>query len=109
MSQTRTMEEAHPTAELPAWARRLTPRRFAFVKEYLVDLSPRRAAQRAGLSTTPNGASSVAKRMLLEPEVAQAIADALVDQAGVTQSRVLQELAAIAFSRADDVATVVGN
>lgn len=76
----------------------LTPRQQRFAEEYLVDLNGKRAAIRAGYS--PKGAEVTASKLLIVPKVAAAIAKAQAKRAErthITQDRVLQELARIAF------------
>ena len=73
----------------------LTPKRTRFIEEYLVDLNPRAAAQRAGY------AAAVGYNLLYTPEVAEAVAEAQAERARRTHigvDRVVRELAAIAFS-----------
>lgn len=76
----------------------LTPRQQRFVDEYLIDLNATQAAIRAGYSK--NGAEVTASKLLRVAKVADAVAKAQAkraDRTGITQDRVLQELARIAF------------
>ena len=74
----------------------LTPRQRRFVEEYLIDLNARAAAQRAGFA----GDTGYAARLMRQPEIARAIAQAMgerAERAGITKERVLAEYARIAF------------
>ena len=69
-----------------------------FVEEYLVDLNASAAARRAGYSA--HTADAIGHENLRKPEIASAIAAAQQERATrthITQDRVLQELARIAF------------
>ncbi len=82
----------------------LTPKQEHFVKEYLVDLNGLKAAVRAGYS--PKSAAVTAARNLKNPTVRAAVQDAMQRRARrteVSQDRVLQELARIAFAAPDDL------
>jgi phage terminase small subunit len=77
----------------------MTPQRARFVDEYLVDLNANRAAVRAGYAASM--ARQAAHRFLRDPEVAAAVAEAKSARAARTRTtcdRVIEELAAIAFS-----------
>jgi len=78
----------------------LTPKQQAFVEQYLVDLNATAAYKRAGYATTGNGASVEAYKLLRNPKVAEAIAAAQERRAirtEITQDRVLNEIARVAF------------
>ncbi|KVM70132.1 terminase [Burkholderia ubonensis] len=69
-----------------------------FVDEYLIDLNATQAAIRAGYSKRTAG--QMGFELLKKPEIAEAIADAMKAREArteITQDRVLQELARIAF------------
>ncbi len=86
---------------------RLTPRQERFVDEYLVDLNATAAAKRAGYSAKT--AYSMGQRLLKNVEIQGAIQKRRQDRerrTEITQDRVLQELAAIAFARGTDYASV---
>lgn len=86
----------------------LTPKQQRFVEEYLVDLNATAAAQRAGYSAKT--AAQVGYQLLQKPAVQEAIQAAMADRAkrtGVTQDRVVSELAKIAFTNGADYARVV--
>lgn len=71
--------------------------------EYLVDLNATEAAKRAGYSEKT--AYSIGFENLRKPEIQEAVQaamDARAQRTEITQDRVLQELAAIGFSRATD-------
>ena len=77
---------------------KLTPRQERFVAEYLCDLNATQAAIRAGYS--PKGAEVSASKLLRVAKVSAEIAKAQAKRAErthITQDRVLQELARIAF------------
>jgi phage terminase small subunit len=77
----------------------LTPNQERFVAEYLVDLNATQAAIRAGYSAKT--ASQQGARLLGNAKVAAAIAErqaARAERTGITQERVLEELALLAFS-----------
>lgn len=76
----------------------MTPRQQRFVEEYLVDLNASAAARRAGYAV--KRADQQALENLRKPEIGAAIAErqkALQQKVGITQERVLNELAKIAF------------
>ena len=85
----------------------LNARQKRFVDEYMIDLNATQAAIRAGYSKKT--AYSMGQRLLKNVEVQAEIErrrKALEVRSGVTQERVLQELAAVAFSDAGDFAQV---
>ena len=85
---------------------RLSPRHARFVEEYLVDLNATQAVIRAGFSQT--GASVTGVRLLSNPRIAAAIAAAIAERSRrtqVTQDRVVEELARLAFADVRDAAT----
>ena len=78
---------------------RLTDRQRRFVEEYLVDLRPAAAAVRAGYSE--KHAAATGHRIKNLPHVRAAIAAAMEARSrrcGITQDRVVLELARIAFA-----------
>ncbi len=79
--------------------KRLTKKQALFVQEYLVDLNATQAAIRAGYS--PKTAGPMGGENLRKPEIGVAIQEALLERGQrleVTQDRVLQEFARIAFA-----------
>lgn len=77
----------------------LTPKQQRFIAEYLVDLNATQAAVRAGYS--PRTAEAAGSRLLRNVKVAAAISEAQAARSArtqITQDRVLEELARIAFS-----------
>lgn len=83
----------------------LTPRQERFVEEYLVDMNGTQAAIRAGYSART--ANEQASRLLANASVSEAVARAKAERSariGLTQDRVIEELAAIAFARMPDFA-----
>ena len=76
----------------------LTEKQRRFVAEYLVDLNATQAAIRAGYSSKT--AHSVGHENLRKPEISAAVQEAMKareQRTEITQDRVLQELARIAF------------
>lgn len=77
----------------------LTTKQQVFVQEYLIDLNATQAAIRAGYSQKT--AEKIGFENLHKPEIEAAIAEALAareKRTGVTQDRVIRELARIGFS-----------
>lgn len=80
---------------------RLTDMNLRFIEEYKVDLNGTKAAIRAGYSE--KSAHAIACELLKKPKIAGKLALARQEwqeRVGVTQDAVLNELAAIGFSRA---------
>ena len=78
---------------------KLNPKQSRFVQEYLIDLNATQAAIRAGYSVKT--ATPQAARLLTKVDVQLAITEGqrqLAAKTGITQERVLEELAIIAFS-----------
>lgn len=87
---------------------RLTEKQVRFVAEYLIDLDATKAAKRAGYSDKT--AYSIGFENLRKPEIQEAIAEAMDARAKrteITQDRVLQELARIAFANGTDFAKII--
>lgn len=85
---------------------KLTAKQATFVAEYLVDLNATQAAIRAGYSA--DSADVIGSENLGKPEIAEAVERAMEARAartGVTQDRVVQELARIAFGDMRKVTT----
>ena len=83
--------------------RDLTPKQARFVEEYLIDLNATQAAIRAGYSEKT--ARAMGHENLTKPDIEEAIADALKarrQRTEVTQDRVLEELAVLAFAPITD-------
>lgn len=83
---------------------RLGVRQRRFVEEYLVDMSPVRAAERAGYA--PQRAARTAARLLRTPAVLEAVERAMDSRAartGVTQDLVVRELVAVGFTVMTDL------
>lgn len=81
--------------------KQLNPRQATFVREYLVDLNANQAALRAGYSPSKAGLYTHGALLLRRPQIAEAVKQAMDERAErtrVTADRVLQEIAAIAFS-----------
>lgn len=75
-----------------------------FVEEYLIDLNAKQAAIRAGYK--PNNADVVGYQLLQKTSVKDAIDKAMAERSkrtGISQDRVLLELAKIAFVNIADV------
>lgn len=81
-------------------ATKLTEKQKMFVQEYLIDLNATQAAIRAGYSART--AHAIGSELLEKTLVAEAVARAKAERSarvGLTQDRVIAELAAIAFAR----------
>jgi len=79
--------------------RPLTPRQQRFVDEYIVSLNATQAAIKAGYSTKT--AEVQGSRLLRNVQVSKGVAQGMTERAeahGITEARVLGELAAMAFS-----------
>lgn len=89
---------------------KLNDRQERFVDEYLVDLNATAAAKRAGYSE--KSASRIAIELLNKTHVSAEIQKRQAKLRGkleITQERVLEELAAIAFANGTDFATITHN
>ena len=84
----------------------LTEKQKRFVAEYLVDLNATQAAIRAGYKDPNIGRQLITKNNVSE-EIRKAMADRQ-KRTEITQDAVLEELAAIGFSRATDYAAIRG-
>ena len=76
----------------------MTPKKFRFVEEFLIDLNAAAAARRAGYSQ--NAAASEGSRLLMDVDVSDAIQiamEARQERTLISQDRVIEELARIAF------------
>lgn len=86
----------------------LTEKQKRFVQEYLVDLNATAAAKRAGYSE--KSAARIAVELLNKTQVSHEIQKAMKrrqQRTEITQDRVLQELAAIAFAKGTDYSNVI--
>jgi phage terminase small subunit len=84
----------------------LTPKQARFVAEYLIDLNATQAAIRAGYSQAT--AEQIGCKLVKKVQVAEAIASrqlALAARYGVTQERIVAELARIGFANMADYMT----
>lgn len=82
----------------------LTEKQKRFCEEYLLDLNATNAAIRAGYS--PDSAADIGSENMQKPHIKAEIDRRIADRSarlGVTQDRVLLELAKIAFSAPADV------
>ena len=88
----------------------MTEKQKIFADEYLIDLNATRAYRKAYPSVKKDEtAAQAGSRMLRNVKVAEYIAErmqARQERTEITQDRVLEELAAIAFARATDYAEV---
>lgn len=78
---------------------RLSNKMRAFIQEYMIDLNASQAALRAGYS--PKTGRLIGQQLLLKPAVQEALSKALKEReqrTQITQDRVLEELARIAFA-----------
>lgn len=84
---------------------KLTAKQQRFVDEYLIDLNATQAYIRAGYKNY-DSAGVEANKTLNIPKVRQAVDEAMAERSkrtGVTQDRVLLEIAKMAFLNIDDV------
>lgn len=82
----------------------MTEKQKRFVDEYLIDLNATQAAIRAGYS--PKTAYSIGEENLKKPEISNAISRAMAESSrrtGISQDRVVRELAKMAFVNITDV------
>ena len=89
--------------------RKLSAKQQCFVDEYLIDLNATQAAIRAGYS--PKTAREQASRMLSKASISAAIACAMAERSkrtGITQDRILEELAKVAFIKLTDIVDDTG-
>lgn len=80
-----------------------------FVEEYLIDLNATQAAIRAGYSVKT--ANVIGSENLAKPEISNAISRAMAERSrrtGISQDRVVQELAKIAFVNITDICDPAG-
>lgn len=87
---------------------KLTEKQKRFVQEYLVDLNATAAARRAGYSEKT--ADRIGPELLGKTCVSAAIQEAIgkrQSRVEITQDRVLKELAAIAFAKGTDYASII--
>ena len=91
-------------------ANKLTPKQRRFIDEYLIDLNATQAAIRAGYSekTAYSIGLQTLKKLEIQAEI-QKRRNRLQSKLEITQERVLQELAAIAFANGADYAKVVNS
>ena len=83
---------------------KLTPKQQRFADEYLIDLNATQAAIRAGYST--NSAKEIGCENLSKPNIREYIDKEMAERSrrtGISQDRVLQELARIAFVKVTDL------
>ncbi|GAW29597.1 terminase small subunit [Carboxydocella sp. ULO1] len=83
---------------------KLTPKQQRFIEEYLIDLNATQAAIRAGYS--PKTAHEQGAQLLAKISIREAIDKAIAERSrrtGITQDRVLRELAKVAFVNATDI------
>lgn len=85
----------------------MTKKQKRFVEEYLVDLNATQAAIRAGYKAgSAQRASEIGSELLQKTPVSDAIAKAMAERSkrtGISQDRVIQELARIAFVNPQNV------
>ena len=89
--------------------RKLNPKQQRFVEEYLIDLNATQAAIRARYS--PKTATAIASENLSKPSISAAIACAMAERSkrtGITQDRILEELAKVAFIKLTDIVDDTG-
>lgn len=85
----------------------MTKKQKRFVEEYLIDLNATQAAIRAGYKAgSAQRASEIGSELLQKTPVAEAIQQAMAERSkrtGISQDRVIQELARIAFVNPQNV------
>lgn len=89
---------------------KLTPKQERFCEEYLIDLNATQAAIRAGYSV--NTAREQGAQNLSKLNIQEKIAELKAERSKrteITQDRVVKELAAMAFAKATDYASVANN
>lgn len=87
---------------------KLTPKQERFCEEYIVDLNATQAAIRAGYSERT--ANEQGAQLLAKLSIQQRMQELQAERSkrtAITQDRVVQELAAIAFANATDYAQVI--
>lgn len=85
-------------------AKKLNRKQQQFVDEYLIDLNATQAAIRAGYSV--NSARDIGCENLTKPNIQEAIAKAMAERSkrtGISQDRIVLELAKLAFVNANDL------
>ena len=83
---------------------KLNKKQQQFVDEYLIDLNATQAAIRAGYSV--NSARDIGCENLTKPNIQEAIAKAMAERSkrtGISQDRIVLELAKLAFVNANDL------
>lgn len=83
----------------------LNKKQQRFVEEYLIDLNATQAAIRAGYS--PNTANEQGARLLANVSIKAAVDKAMAERSrrtGISQDRVIQELARMGFCKITDIA-----
>ena len=83
---------------------KLSEKQRRFVEEYLIDLNATQASIRAGYSN--NYANTNVSKLLQNTTIKEAIEKAMAERSrrtGITQDRVLMELAKLAFVNAGDI------
>lgn len=86
---------------------KLTPKQERFVEEYLIDLNATQAAIRAGYS--PRSADKIGSELLGKTRVRAHVEERMAElsrRTGVTQERIIRELAKIAFLDPTDVVNI---
>ena len=87
----------------------MTDKQKKFIDEYLIDLNATQAAIRAGYS--PKTARSIANELLTKPDIQTCIDKkqaVIARRTGISQDRVVRELAKIAFVNINDICTSNG-
>ena len=88
---------------------KMTKKQKLFVEEYLVDLNATQAAIRSGYSVA--SAKEIASENLTKPNIQEAIAKAMAERSkrtGISQDRVVLELAKIGFVKFTDIVDANG-
>lgn len=88
---------------------KLTEKQKMFVQEYLIDLNATQAAIRAGYS--PKTANEQGSRLLAKVSIKEEIEREMAKRSrrtGISQDRVLQEYAKVAFANIEDIVNTDG-
>jgi phage terminase small subunit len=90
------------TESTPEWAEELSDKERRFVEAYVISLNGKEAAIAAGMGRNPKSASEMASKLRKKPRVAEAISKLMNQRSGMAGVSVVNEIAAIAYSRITD-------
>jgi Terminase small subunit len=96
------MTKLPPTTEsTPKWAEGLNEKERRFVEAYVISLSGVHAGEAAGLGKTRKSASEIASKWRKKQHIANAISLLMNERSGMAGVSVVNEIAAVAYSRID--------